>query len=116
MAAARKRARKNSGGNDSGHFRRLGGNVGASQDNASVERAIAGFAEAADLALIIVNQHSRIAFINQATQQMFGHSREAMIGRSLDLIIPRDCAAHTPRASSEYEPGCPRNWPGAPSR
>lgn len=58
------------------------------KDNASVERAIAGFAEATDLALIIVNKHSRIAFINQATQQMFGHSREAMIGRSLDLIIP----------------------------
>ncbi|MGE0282284.1 MAG: putative bifunctional diguanylate cyclase/phosphodiesterase [Rhizobiaceae bacterium] len=66
------------------------------KDDASVERAIAGFAEATDLALIIINQHGRIAFVNQATEQMFGHQREALIGRSLDLIIPeRLRGAHT---------------------
>jgi len=64
--------------------------VASTQDknSVSVERAIAGFAEATDLALIIVNQHRRIAFVNQASEQMFGHTRESMIGRSLDLIIP----------------------------
>jgi diguanylate cyclase (GGDEF)-like protein/PAS domain S-box-containing protein len=58
------------------------------EDRALVERAIAGFAEATDLALIIINPHNLIAFVNQATEQMFGHARAAMIGRSIELIIP----------------------------
>jgi len=79
------------------------------KDDAYVERAIAGFAEATDLALVIINQHGRIAVVNQAAEQMFGHSREAMIGRSLDLIIPE-------RLRGAHAAGVARVQAGLPPR
>jgi diguanylate cyclase (GGDEF)-like protein/PAS domain S-box-containing protein len=55
----------------------------------------ANFADATDLSLITVDPTGRVEFVNQAALDMFGFSREEMIGESLDLIVPeRFRAAH----------------------
>ena len=55
----------------------------------------ASFANSTDLSMITVDPNGRIEFVNQAVLDMFGFSRDEMIGRSIEMIVPeRFRAAH----------------------
>ncbi|MBB4066581.1 putative bifunctional diguanylate cyclase/phosphodiesterase [Gellertiella hungarica] len=46
------------------------------------------FAEATDLSLIVINGEGDIEFVNQSACDLFGHTREEMIGQPITIIIP----------------------------
>lgn len=47
-----------------------------------------GLLEAAPDAMVVVRANGRIALANENAQEVFGHSREALIGRQLEELIP----------------------------
>lgn len=51
--------------------------------------AMMGFADAVGLTMISANVNGVIEFVNKAAVKMFGYEREEMIGKPIDLIIPR---------------------------
>ena len=71
--------------------------------------AMACFAEATELAFIFIDHEGRVAFTNRAAEYLFGHRREAMLGRALDLIIPE-------RFRSAHQAGVERVRAGLPSK
>lgn len=67
-------------------------------------------------AVIFADREGRIRFWNLAAERMFGFSREAVLGRSLDIIIPeRLRAAHWAGFSRAMELGKTRHA-GQPAR
>jgi PAS domain S-box-containing protein len=44
--------------------------------------------ETAPDAMVIVNEHGRIVFVNAETEKMFGHARSDLLGNSVDLLVP----------------------------
>ena len=50
--------------------------------------AMTGFVEATELAMLAVNQEGAIQFANGAAADLFGYTREELVGGSLDLIVP----------------------------
>ncbi len=47
-----------------------------------------GLLEAAPDAMVIVDTDGRIALINAATERLFGYSRDELLGRPADILIP----------------------------
>jgi PAS domain S-box-containing protein len=39
-------------------------------------------------AMVVVNQHGKIVFVNAQTEKMFGYRRETLLGQSLEMLIP----------------------------
>lgn len=70
---------------------------------------MARFAEATELELIFVDSQGHIAFANRASERLFGHPRDAMLGRPLDLVIPE-------RLRAAHQAGVGRIRAGLPSR
>nr|WP_316654858.1 EAL domain-containing protein [uncultured Gellertiella sp.] len=48
----------------------------------------AGFTNATRLAVIAISMDGRIAFVNPATERLFGYSRTEMVGQPITIIIP----------------------------
>ena len=44
--------------------------------------------EASPSAIVMVNEQGRIVLVNVQTEQLFGYSREELIGQSVDLLVP----------------------------
>jgi PAS domain S-box-containing protein len=62
---------------------------------AGVERRFRELLEAAPDAIIEVDRDGRIALLNRVTEKMFGYTREELLGRNVDLLIPSNLrAAH----------------------
>src|SRR4051812_32114738 len=40
-------------------------------------------------AMVVVDSNGKIAFVNVQTEKLFGYSRSELLGRPLDLLIPR---------------------------
>src|SRR5260370_39782944 len=45
-------------------------------------------ADTASDAIITIDQDSRILFVNQAAEKIFGYSRAEMLGQSLTILMP----------------------------
>ena len=59
------------------------------------ERNFRGLIDAAPDAIVVIDSAGRITTVNEEAERMFGHSRGAMIGRDVEMIIPeRFRAAH----------------------
>jgi len=54
-------------------------------------------AETASDAIITIDEHSTILFVNHATEKIFGYTREELIGQSLTMLMP-DYLRHVHRA------------------
>ncbi|HTJ63551.1 MAG TPA: ATP-binding protein [Alphaproteobacteria bacterium] len=52
------------------------------------EAKFRGLLESAPDAMVIVDPDGRIALINAATERLFGYTREELLGRPADLLIP----------------------------
>lgn len=52
------------------------------------ERQLAAVLEAAPDAMIVVDRGQRIVLINRRTEELFGFSRDELVGQSLEIMIP----------------------------
>jgi PAS domain S-box-containing protein len=46
------------------------------------------FVEAASNAMLVVDQRRRIELVNRATEQLFGYSRDELIGQPVEMLVP----------------------------
>lgn len=67
--------------------------------------------EDAPTAMLVVDGDRRIALVNRGAEQMFGYTREALLGQPIDLLVPdRFVAAHGSHLDA-YFAGKPRAIP-----
>jgi PAS domain S-box-containing protein len=52
------------------------------------ERRLRGILDSAPDAVVIADATGSIVLVNLATERLFGHSREELVGRSLEMLIP----------------------------
>ena len=72
------------------------------RSGAETEARQGAILEAAHDAIVTMDQYLLIREFNPAAEQMFGHSRMDILGRSIDLLLPeRDRSTHL-KAFSEY--------------
>jgi len=55
-----------------------------------IERRFRDLLEAAPDAIIEVDRDGRIVLLNRVTERMFGYTRDELLNRSVDLLIPED--------------------------
>jgi PAS domain S-box-containing protein len=59
-------------------------------DRKKAEEKFKSLLDAAPDATVIVNDKGRIQMINQQTENLFGYTRDEMIGQPVEILIPRD--------------------------
>ena len=57
-------------------------------DRKKAQEQIKNLLETAPDAMVIINQHGIITLVNRQTERLFGHTREAMIGQSVEILVP----------------------------
>ena len=62
--------------------------VRAEQRLASREAQVQALLEASPDPLVTVNARGEIAFVNEQAQRLFGYTKEAMLGQSVELLVP----------------------------
>ena len=73
---------------------------------AALERSFRGLIDAAPDGILVIDRDGRILKVNDEAARMFGYSRDQLLGRDVELIIPeRFRAAH--RAKRERYPDAP---------
>lgn len=58
--------------------------------------------EAAPNGMIISDGEGRITMVNSLTENMFGYSREELIGQEVSILVPRRFQQHHPRLRRKY--------------
>lgn len=53
------------------------------------EERFRGLVESAPDAMVIVDEQGRIVLVNAQTQNLFGYSREELLGQTVDVLVPR---------------------------
>jgi len=69
----------------------LRGYTKVTRDLTERKRAEEGFrrvVEAAPSAIVLVNREGKITLINAQTEKLFGYSREALIGQTVEMLVP----------------------------
>jgi PAS domain S-box-containing protein len=59
-------------------------------DRKKSEEKFKGLLEAAPDAMIIANEKGKIVLINQQTERLFGYTRDELIGKPVEILIPLD--------------------------
>lgn len=58
--------------------------------------------EASPMAMLMIDQHSKIVMVSDRTEKMFGYEKAELVGRSVDLLIPEGARAHHAKYMSEF--------------
>jgi protein-histidine pros-kinase len=66
------------------------------------EQRFRGLVEAAPDAMVIVDRDGRIQLVNAQTERMFGYARDELLGRPVELLVPRRFRAMHPQHRSKY--------------
>jgi PAS domain S-box-containing protein len=61
---------------------------GPDRVNVTSPTALQGFLDAAPDAIVVVDASGRIVIANALTEKMFGYSREELLGRPIELLVP----------------------------
>jgi PAS domain S-box-containing protein len=71
------------------------------------ERSFRGLIDAAPDAILVMDGEGHIVKVNQEAERMFGYSRDALLGRDVDVIIPDrfKAAHHAQRVRFALAPG-----------
>jgi PAS domain S-box-containing protein len=83
----------------SGNFRRISR---SEQALAESEEKLRGLLESAPDAMVIVNEQGDIVLINAETERAFGYSRNELIGRPVETLIPPHLAGRHARHRSGF--------------
>ena len=76
----------------------------ASDEHKRAERKFRDLLESAPDAMIIMDKDGAITLVNARTERLFGHSRDALLGNPIDLLIPeRILAIASLRSSNNGE-------------
>jgi PAS domain S-box-containing protein len=58
--------------------------------------------EAAPNGMIMVNPEGKIVLVNAQTEKLFGYTRDELIGREIDILVPQRFRGHHPRQRAEF--------------
>ena len=58
--------------------------------------------DAAPNAMLIVHRDGRIVFVNKQSEKLFGYSRDELLGRSVEILVPERFRADHPRLRAKF--------------
>lgn len=61
-----------------------------------------GFLEAAPDAVVIVGSDGKIVLVNSQTERLFGHARDGLIGKPVEILVPERFRGRHPKHRSAY--------------
>jgi PAS domain S-box-containing protein len=64
--------------------------------------SLRGFLEAAPDAIVVVDEQGRIVIVNQLTEQMFGYSRDEVLGKTVEFLVPERYREHHHEYRANY--------------
>jgi PAS domain S-box-containing protein len=80
------------------------------QDERATDVQIRGLLEAAPDAMVIVGKDGRIVLVNGQTERLFGHKREDLLGKPIEVLVPERFRGGHPAHRGSYF-GDPRARP-----
>ena len=87
---------------DTGALTRYDGLVEDITDRKRTEQRFRQLLESAPDAMVIVDQAGKIVLVNQQTEQLFGYSREELLGRPVETLVPERFRDRHPGKRADY--------------
>jgi sigma-B regulation protein RsbU (phosphoserine phosphatase) len=87
---------------DGGVLTRYDGLIEDITDRKRTEQRFKRLLESAPDAMVVVDDSGKIVLVNRQTEQVFGYSREELLGRSIEILVPERFRGRHPRQRADY--------------